>query len=114
MNAKDLQRMRDMVSHAAEAIEMLDDGDGRTLAADRKLFLAISRLVEIVGEAASRVSAEARSAHAQVKWQAAAKMRNILAHDYGQVDVGILADTIHYSLPTLIAQVTKILEDETP
>jgi uncharacterized protein with HEPN domain len=111
---KDTQRMKDMVSYATEAVHMLGDGDAGKLVENRMLYLAVSRLVEIVGEAASKVSNEVRQAHPEIEWRDAANMRNILAHEYGRIDYGILADTIRDSLPILIAQINKILKDETP
>ena len=114
MSSKDTQRMKDMASYATEAVDMLGEGDARTLIGNRMLYLAVSRLVEIVGEAASKVSNDVRQAHPEIEWQAAANMRHILAHDYGRIDYGILADTIRDSLPLLIAQINKILKDETP
>ncbi|MDE0633055.1 MAG: hypothetical protein F4Y84_19860 [Caldilineaceae bacterium SB0665_bin_25] len=53
----------DMLIYAEEAVDMLGDASLDAMVSDRKMQLALQRLVEIVGEAASRVSEKARRQH---------------------------------------------------
>ena len=48
--------------------------------------LAIERLIEIVGEAARRVSVTFQAAHPEIPWRDIIGQRNVLAHDYGDID----------------------------
>jgi uncharacterized protein with HEPN domain len=98
-----------MRSHAQEAVAM---GRGKTqddIAADRKLQLALTRLIEIVGEAAARVSPETRLRHPEIPWPAMVGMRNRLIHGYDMVDWAVLQSTISVDLPQLVSALDAIL-----
>lgn len=62
-------RMRHMQDHAREAIDMLGNKSPEQLRNDRMLQLALVQLIEIVGEAASRIPADVRSSHPSIPWQ---------------------------------------------
>jgi uncharacterized protein with HEPN domain len=65
--------------------------------------------VEIVGEAATRVSPEAQERFPSIPWQQARGMRNRLIHGYDKVELTVLWDTIQVDLPALIAQLREAL-----
>jgi uncharacterized protein with HEPN domain len=69
----------------------------------------VARVVEIIGEAASRVSAEARAAAPSVPWSAIIGMRNRLVHAYVDVDHDILWKTATEELPHLLAVLRPLL-----
>jgi len=52
---------------------------------DRKLQLAVERSLEIIGEAAGRVSPEFREAHPEIPWKGIVGQRNVLIHAYGEI-----------------------------
>ena len=52
---------------------------------DRKLQMAVERAVEIIGEAARRVSEGHRGAHPEIPWKKIIGQRNVLAHEYGEI-----------------------------
>lgn len=79
---------------------------------DRMLQLSLTRLVEIVGEAASRVAAADRAAYPQIPWPKIVGMRQRLAHGYDVVDLQVLWDTITDDLPPLIAELKRALGEE--
>ena len=70
---------------------------------DEILCLALTKLVEIVGEAAKQVSPMARQELPHVPWSAAARMRDRLVHHYFDVDLDILWATVTEDLPRLLA-----------
>jgi uncharacterized protein with HEPN domain len=55
--------LKDMLSHAREAVELLGDATRKELQHDRVMQLALTRLVEIIGEAANRVSTATQQKH---------------------------------------------------
>ena len=61
-------RLRHMLDHAKEAVAMVEGKSRADLDRDRQLNLALVRLLEVVGEAASRVPEDIRSLHPQVPW----------------------------------------------
>ncbi|MEX0643125.1 MAG: HepT-like ribonuclease domain-containing protein [Pirellulales bacterium] len=102
-------RLRHMLDHAQEAVEMLGDKTEADVAQDRKLELALVRLVEVVGEAAAQVPTEFRDAYPELPWREATSMRNMLIHGYDLVRYDILCNTIRYDLPPLIEQLKETL-----
>lgn len=101
--------LQDMLGHAREAVGLLGHKDREALAQDRVLQLALTRLVEIIGEAANRVSVATQKATAAIPWAEIIGMRNRLIHGYDVIDYDVLWDTITHDLPPLI----KALEDAT-
>lgn len=99
---------------AREAIGFAAGRARGDLDTDRQLLLSIVKDVEIVGEAASRVSAELRGRHPELPWAAIVAMRNRLIHAYFDIDRDIVWDTATADLPPLLAAVETILEAQGP
>ena len=76
---------------------------------DRQLTLALVKDIEIIGEAASRVSAETRAEYASLPWQESVVMRNRLIHGYFDINLDIVWATVSEELPLLIAQLERVL-----
>ena len=106
-----LIRMKHMRDHAREAIDLLGDRTLEELRQDRVLQLALVQLIEILGEAASRVSAETRRSYPSIPWQRAADMRNKLIHGYDVIEFAIVYDTVKDDLPPLVEQLEAILKE---
>ena len=102
-------RLRHMRDYASEAIELLGESTIEQVERDRVLQLALVRLVEIIGEAASRVPAEFRELHPGLPWREASSMRNLLIHGYDIIRIDILVKTIRQDLPELVGQLDAIL-----
>jgi uncharacterized protein with HEPN domain len=79
------------------------------LDSDRQLNLALTRLLEIVGEAAARTSQEERSRYPSIPWVQVVGLRNRLIHGYDAVDFDILWQIVTRDLPPLIATIEEIL-----
>ena len=71
---------------------------------------AVIRRLEIIGEAARRLSPEARTSLTELTWTALIGMRNLLIHEYDDVDLSIVWDTVKIDLPALI----KVIEPLVP
>jgi len=99
-----------MLDHAQEAVELLGDMSQEALAEHRERQLALTRLIEIVGEAASKISQEDQGRYPQLPWRKAIGMRHVLAHGYDIVEPTIIWDTVRNNLPPLIQQLQGILE----
>ena len=103
----------DMLVHATEAVDLLGRAGREDLESDRVMQLALTRLMEIVGEAASRVSEATRQRHPQIPWRRIIATRNRLAHGYDVVDLDILWDIVRNDLPPLIGQLGTIVGEGT-
>lgn len=77
------------------------------------LKLALTKLVEIVGEAAKQVSEPTRSQHPDVPWSAAARMRDRLVHHYFDIDLDILWTTVTADIPALLAVLPHLVDNPT-
>lgn len=102
----------DMLNHAEEAVVLLGEASLSDLAKDRIMELALRKLVEIVGEAANRVSEETQHCHQEIPWPQIIGMRNRLVHGYDDISLKRLRDTINDDLPPLIEQLQAIVGEE--
>jgi uncharacterized protein with HEPN domain len=76
------------------------------------LNLALVRLLEIVGEAASRISPALCACHPEIPWPQIISLRNRLIHGYDSVDFDIMWQIITADLPPLILALEAILASE--
>jgi uncharacterized protein with HEPN domain len=106
----DRTSLRHMLDHAREAELMIQDRSLEDLKQDRMLELALVRLIEIIGEAANRVSEDTLERFPQIPWQQIRGMHNRLIHGYDLIDLQILWDTVTDDLPALIKEIKKALE----
>jgi uncharacterized protein with HEPN domain len=79
---------------------------------NRMLRGAVERNIEIIGEAARRVSDRMKAAHPEIPWQAIIGQRNILAHEYGEVRHEIVWHVASDRIPELISAIQAILPRE--
>jgi uncharacterized protein with HEPN domain len=110
MSAK--RRDSDYLSHILDAIARIEsylaEKDEARFLEDSMLRDAVIRNLEIVGEAAAKLSAEFKTAHASVPWDDIVGMRNRLIHGYFSVDLRIVWDTVNLGLPKLREQLEAI------
>ena len=107
-NDEDLVRLHHMLDYAREAVALVRGKRQVHLEDSRVLQLALVRLIEIVGEAASRVSKETQAQRHQIAWAQIIGMRNRLIHGYDFVDTDILWQTVKEDLPELIKLLERI------
>ena len=98
----DTVRLLHMLEHAREAVELISSRKRDDLDDDRVLSLALVRLLEIVGEAAGRVSPQAQANRPDIPWSQIVGLRNRLIHGYDSVDMDILWQVLVEDLPELI------------
>ena len=108
-------RDRERLEHIAEAIErILTYTEGKTreaLVTDKIMFYGLVKNIEIVGEAAYKLTKAFRKEHPDTPWDVITKMRHVLIHDYFQIDEDTVFYVIHDDLPSLREQVTRYLEE---
>jgi uncharacterized protein with HEPN domain len=104
-------RVRHMLDYAREAVEMVHNRSRPDLDKDRMLNLALLRLMEIIGEAASRIPEDFRSIYKHIRWRDIVDLRNRLIHGYDSVDFDILWAILHDDLPKLVKQLESIIAE---
>ena len=106
-----VQQMRD---HGREAMALADGRRRVDLDLDRMLELSLTRLMEILGEAARRVPDDFRARYPNVPWRQTTDLRNVLIHDYDTVDFDVLWRIVQERLPPLVRQLEAIIVENIP
>jgi uncharacterized protein with HEPN domain len=100
-----------MLDYSREAIALVAGRKRGDLDTDRQLNLALVRLLEIVGEAASRTTDEERLKYPSIPWSQIEGLRNRLIHGYDSVDFDVLWGIVSVDLPKLIAELERLLPE---
>ncbi|HBH27730.1 MAG TPA: hypothetical protein DDX99_02640 [Desulfofustis sp.] len=99
-----------MIDHIEEAAALAQVRTREDLESDRLFFLALLKLVEIVGEAATRVSRETQVAYSEIPWREIIGTRNRLIHGYDAVDCDILWEIVVTDFPPLCEQLKAAVD----
>ena len=108
MQAEDAVRVRHMIDAVEDAMEFVSTRSRADLEKDKMLQFALVRAIEVLGEAAGKVSAAGRAELPLMPWAAITGMRNRLVHAYFDVDLDILWVTAIKALPELRAQLKSV------
>jgi uncharacterized protein with HEPN domain len=98
-----------MLDYGREVVTFIQRKDRKSLDDDLLLARGLAMSTGIIGEAASHVSLEVRTAYPEIPWRSIVAMRNFLIHEYMNHDLDLLWDTATKSVPILIDQLEKIL-----
>lgn len=109
MPPTDRVRLQHLLDALTEATSLVQARSRADLEADHVLCLALTRLLEIIGEAARGLSANTRNHHPQVPWAKMIGMRDRLVHGYYDINLDIVWQTITTDLPTVEPLIQAIL-----
>ena len=112
MRKDDSVRTQHMLDAAREAVSFVRNKRRSSLNKDRKLALALVKSIEIMGEAAAKVTPGTREELPQIPWSNIIGMRNRLIHAYYDINLDILWKTVTEDLPPLIAELAKVVPPE--
>lgn len=111
--ARDAALLLDMLLAARDAREFIKGLDERAFLASRLHQNAAIRSLEVIGEAAGKVSAAAQAAHPEIPWREITGMRHRLIHGYGEVRLDLVWLVVRDRLGTLIAALEPLAPGET-
>jgi len=92
----------DMVSAARSAIDFAVGMDRLQFLDDEKTQSAVIHQLLVMGEAVKRLSPDFRSAHPELPWKMIAGMRDKLVHEYDDVDLDEVWETLKRDVPSVI------------
>ena len=106
---KDRGRLQHMVQAIDKVFRFTADADYEQLRGDSVVYYAVVYNIQVVGEAAYKLTNEFRAAHPEVEWRLMEGMRHILVHDYYQVKEKELWNVVQKDLPLLRPQIEAYL-----
>lgn len=108
MRASDAIRLRHMLEATEKAVEFSDGKSRADLDSNQMLVLAVVKCIEIIGEAANKISKECRREFPEVPWMDIIGMRHRLIHGYFDINLDIVWQTIKHELPELVGILKKM------
>ncbi len=108
MHVEDRVRVLHMIEAAESVLEFMADRPRADLDRDRMLLFALLRAIEVVGEAAGKVSEDTRARHPDIPWTAIVGMRNRLIHGYFDIDTDIVWKTVSQEIPLLLTRLRAV------
>ncbi|MBR4379861.1 MAG: DUF86 domain-containing protein [Bacteroidaceae bacterium] len=107
---RDHSRLEHIQTAINYIFEFAQDKTIEELSTDKMMFFAIVKNIEIIGEAASRLTDDFRQEYNQVPWLYIIKMRHVLVHDYYQISVREVWKVIHEDLQPLLDYVSQLIK----
>ena len=101
--------MRHMLDYAREITAMVHGRRRQDLDTDRMFQLTLTHLIEIIGEAANRVSAAGQDRYPEIPWPKIVSTRNRIIHGYDAVNYDVVWDIATLEIPPLIAALERAL-----
>jgi len=107
---RDAAYLWDMLESAKQTHALAADLTVELLLDDVRSRYAIERGLEIIGEAARRVSSTTQSEYPEIPWKGIIGFRNVLAHEYGAIDYERLYAVLEKGVPKLISDLQRIVD----
>ena len=111
---RDMASLWDMLDGARAVVEFTKGMEFSEFLKDRKTRNAVERNLEIIGEAARRISQQTRDRHPDIPWQSIVGLRNILIHEFDEIRHEKIWQVCQSRLPELIELLEKMGVDQPP
>jgi uncharacterized protein with HEPN domain len=108
-NPNDAAPLWDMLDAARAIMDFITEKKAEDYFRDRMLRGAVERHLEIIGEAARGVSESFRAQHPEIPWRRIIGLRNILAHEYGEIKHERIWDLVIRDIPDLVHLLTVLV-----
>jgi len=108
----DLVYLLDILQAARLAVSYVEGVVEEMFLQDTQRQDSVIRRIEIIGEAARRISPQTRTAYPDIPWNAMIGMRNLMIHAYDDVDLQTVWRTVQHDLPALIARLEDLVPPE--
>lgn len=112
MFSKDEIRLRHILEEAGEAIKFVEGYSFENFTKDSKTVHAVIRAIEVIGEAAVKISEEYKDLHSEIPWIDIVGMRNHLIHVYFDIEYETVWRTVKTDIPKLILMIKPLLKEK--
>lgn len=106
---RDAALLQDMLNIAQEAQGYVARRSEARFLQDRLRQRGLERTLEVLGEAAARVSKTFQAAHTGIDWSGMVGQRNVIAHKYGEIDHALIYRTAKVHLPPLVGALRRLI-----
>ena len=114
LSERDLALLLDMRLAAEDALSFVQEMDEPGFLASRLHQYAVIRSLEIIGEAAGKVSDTARAGLPGVAWREMIGMRHRLIHGYAEVRIDLVWSVLQHNIKPLLARLADVLDRASP
>ncbi len=111
MKRESLDYIEDVIDALSKIQQFTQGMEYNDFIKDDKTIFAVVRALEVIGEAAKRISRSVKNRYPQIPWKDAAGMRDKLIHEYFGINLKVVWDTIKQDIPALKPLMQKVLED---
>jgi uncharacterized protein with HEPN domain len=106
---RDPESLIDIVTAIRRILRYTDGVSRANLEANDEKLSAILYQISIIGEATKRLSPTFRDAHPEIPWREIAGMRNVIVHEYDQLDLDVIWDVVQNKLSELLRLITPLI-----
>src|SRR5687768_627827 len=106
---RDAAWLLDMLTAAQAVVSFVAGRTFQQYETDLMFRSAVERQIEIIGEAARGLSDTFKAAHPEIPWRPIMAQRHRLAHEYGEIDNGLIWRVATVHVPELIVQITPLI-----
>lgn len=103
--------LNDMLDSIAAIREFIAGVDYPAFLGDRKTYSATVRELEVIGEASGKISETFKAQHPEIDWRTVKDFRNVLAHEYFNINSEILWDIIQNKLKPLQERIAVLVKN---
>jgi len=108
MTERDLKHIQNMLEAAHAALVFSDKRTQEQLFGDTRLVFALVKALDLLGDAASRVSPDGREAAAQINWDEISTLPQRIYHDNDDINLSVVWDAVTNEIPQLSAQLQHL------
>jgi uncharacterized protein with HEPN domain len=106
---RDQEALLDIIEAIRLILQYVEDVDPELLAANIEKQDAVLRRITIIGEATKRLSKDFRNQHPSISWREIAGMRDVVMHNYDEVDLDEIWTVINENLPQLFNYIQPLI-----
>lgn len=108
---RDNASIRDIYNSGKIVLKFAKSLSRKDLGLDESNTAGIILHIMIIGEATKRLSSEFRAQHPKIPWKQMAGIRDVIAHQYDEIDFDLMWDVIQVSIPDMLKKIEPLLPD---